>query len=129
MKILHVEDRDSLARAYKARIQEKCPQIEILRAATYDEAVELLEKETFDLIVSDFSFPGKEIYRYSGGIDLYRLILDRYPHMTVHFLSSMAGSIEEVLAESKMRLRPTDKIFYKGSERGVFEAFGQEYGS
>ncbi|MFA5040257.1 MAG: response regulator [Bdellovibrionales bacterium] len=126
MKILHVEDNESLAESYKRRVQEAYPEIEILQAASYDEAAELLRKNEFDLIVSDFSFPGKGFLRYSGGMELFRLVIEEYPKTPVHFLSNMASSIKNYLDKCRLSLRTEDKIFCKGSQRALFEAFGQK---
>ncbi len=124
MKILHVEDNESLAKSYKMRVQDEYPGVEIEHAATYDEAVQRLKEERFDLIVSDFSFPGKDVWRYSGGVDLYRFVLEGKIETPVHFLSSMAAHIEDILAKNHLPLRPTDKLFSKGTQRAIFEAFG-----
>jgi DNA-binding NarL/FixJ family response regulator len=127
MKILHVEDDFNFAKAIETRIQDDYPGIEIIHAASYGSAVEELRKQPFDLVVSDFNFPGKNPFYPTGGIDLFRLILDEFPQTPVHYLSSMPAYIEAILEKSKLSMRQMDKIFSKRERREHVEAFGQEY--
>jgi CheY-like chemotaxis protein len=123
MKILHVEDDEHLARSIKTKILGACPDLEILYAASYAAAVDFLNRHSFDLVVSDFSFPGKNPYSFSGGIDLFRFIVAEFPDLPVHFLSRTYAWIKEILREHDLPLRPIDKIYAKGDQRMLFEAF------
>jgi CheY-like chemotaxis protein len=123
-RILYVEDEDDVATAHVGWVRNNFPDIEIIHADSYKKAIELLKKLSFDLVVSDFKFPGKEPSSKTGGIDLFRFIINEFSQMPFHFLSGSFDEIKELLESNRLPMRPTDKIFPKGDKQALFAAFG-----
>ena len=66
-----------------------CPDVQIFHAYDYQEAEKLLKTDTaFDLIVSDFHFPGRVPETMNGGADFYELAVTVAPSIPFFFLSS-----------------------------------------
>jgi CheY-like chemotaxis protein len=125
-RVLYIEDEDDVATAYIGWIRDNFPDVEIFRADTYNRAIELLKKLSFGLVVSDLYFPGKEPSSKTGGIDLFRFIVNEFSQMPIHFLSGSFDEIKGLLEINQLPMRPTDKIFPKGDKQAVFAAFGRE---
>jgi CheY-like chemotaxis protein len=77
MKVLYVED-DPLLRIATKRVLEK--QYEITLAEDGIVALDLIQKEHFDCVVSDIMMPGLT------GIQLHALIAEKYPEVAARFI-------------------------------------------
>lgn len=74
VKILCVEDEPSLRRSLVRMLG--IGGHEVMGVESAEKAIELLEADTFDLVLSDVSLPGM------SGEQLRRTILDRYPNLS-----------------------------------------------
>jgi DNA-binding NtrC family response regulator len=73
VKILCVEDEPSLRRSLVRMLG--IGGHDVMGVESAEQAIELLEANTFDLVLSDVSLPGM------SGEQLRRLILERYPNL------------------------------------------------
>ena len=91
-KVLNVEDdmfkHAAISRALKAR---NCV---IDLAKTGDEAMELIESNSYDFIVSDMQFPVQGKYNTEGGLWVMEHIKDR--HIPIMFCSSANLVMENI---------------------------------
>jgi|GEM_PF-6427988 CheY-like chemotaxis protein len=72
MRILYIEDEFIIEMNVRMRLKSDYPDIELVHAPSYAESVKKLEgPNSFDLIISDFNFPGKKGSGNPGGIDLF----------------------------------------------------------
>src|SRR4051794_15721559 len=88
-RILVVEDNDSLRGVTQAQLQ-RCG-YESAVAANSAEALALLEKQPFDLVLTDLNLPGM------SGLDLLSRIRAEYPDITVVIITAY-GTIETAVA-------------------------------
>ena len=91
-RILVVEDNDSLRRATQAQL-EKCG-YETTVSVEASEALTMLEKHPFDLVLTDLNLPGM------SGLDLLSRIRTEYPEVSVIIITGY-GTIETAVAAIK----------------------------
>jgi two-component system NtrC family response regulator len=91
-RILVVEDDESLRRVTQAQL-EKCG-YETAAAADVPEALELLESEPRDLIITDLNLPG------ASGLELLKQVRLEYPETTVVVVTAY-GTIETAVEAMK----------------------------
>jgi DNA-binding NarL/FixJ family response regulator len=80
-RILIVDDHPLLRKGIAALINQEADLSVVAEAADAQEAMKLLETEAFELVTVDISLPG------SDGIELVRLIHQRYPRVPTLVLS------------------------------------------
>jgi len=91
-RILVVEDDDGLRSVTKAQL-EKCG-YEAAVSADASEALALLERQSFDLVLTDLNLPG------ISGLDLLQRIRTEYPETSVVIITAY-GTIESAVAAIK----------------------------
>lgn len=82
MKILLLDDHTILRAGLKRILGDEFPRMIAGEAGTTEEALALLTKDTWDLILVDISLPGR------SGLDLLPQLRSDYPHTKVIVLSS-----------------------------------------
>ncbi len=92
-KIMIVDDEESVSRLLKGLLEKEG--YRCFPAARANDARELLEKETFDLVLCDVNMPGE------SGIDLARFILARYPDTAVVMVTA---EDDQTVAKSILQL-------------------------
>ena len=58
--VLYVDDEGDILEAIQELLEAKIPGVRVLTAASGREALEVLERERIDLVVSDFKMPGMD---------------------------------------------------------------------
>ena len=91
-KILIVDD-DTTTRVAHNLLLKKLGATEVFEACDYDEAMSTIEKESFDLIVSDYIMPEKT------GLDLYKALILKNIHIPFAMVTanSDADSVKEMI--------------------------------
>lgn len=113
-KYLFVDDEPGQRDSFMWGIAPGFPRDEFVVAASYDEAVKILETQgPFDGIVSDYLYPGKNPGTSSGGLDLLEYVQTANPTLPLVFYSSTA--IQTINREMQARglSLPADHIFAK----------------
>jgi len=67
IRVLHVDDDSGILKVTKQCLETEAP-VEVDAALSVEEALKKLEKEKFDVVVSDYQMPGKD------GLDLLRTL-------------------------------------------------------
>src|SRR4051795_8882668 len=91
-RILVVEDDDCLRRVTQAQLQ-KCGH-ETTVSVDASEALAVLEKQDFDLVLTDLNLPGL------SGLELLHRVRSEYPEVTVVIITAY-GTIESAVAAIK----------------------------
>jgi len=89
-KILLVDDEDSLRITLAANLELEG--YEVLEAASAEEALEIAEDNTFDLVLSDIRMPGM------NGVELFRALRAKVPDLPCILMS--AFSLEELVSSA-----------------------------
>jgi two-component system invasion response regulator UvrY len=84
MKILLVDDHAIVRRGMRELLGEEFEAAEFEEAATGEEAIEIVKRSSFDLVVLDLSMPGR------GGLDALKDIRSTSPRLPVLVLSQHA---------------------------------------
>lgn len=111
MKFLHLEDNDSDAELFEMLLQREWPGCSITRLSTRREFETALQRENFDLVLSDHSMPGFD------GLTALQMVRTTAPGTPFVFLSGTIGeeraiealkhgAYDYVLKESPARLLP-----------------------
>jgi len=101
-RVLYVEDNNDF-REMALSSKGLFPDLELIVASDYAEAAAALKNHgPFDLIISDFQYPGIEGNK-RGGLDLFLLAKQNYPQTPFLYLSR----------------RPTDEIVQAVQEKGL----------
>lgn len=111
MKVLYVED-DSMLRIATWRILKT--QYEVTLAEDGIMALDLIQKEHFDCIVSDIEMPGLT------GIQLHALIAEKYPEIAARFIFLSGGMSQEV--KDKLQSLPNRYLSKPANVRELREA-------
>jgi PAS domain S-box-containing protein len=85
LRVLLVEDNDQVRQFAQNLLGEL--QCEVSSAACGEEAIELLERESFDLLFSDVVMPGM------SGVELAALVRERYPNLPVLLASGYSNEL------------------------------------
>lgn len=83
-RILVVDDEPTVLTVLK-RVLETTLDAEIVTALNADEALQYLEKQSFEVIVSDIKMPGID------GVELLSVVQERYPHVARMVFSAWGG--------------------------------------
>jgi two-component system cell cycle sensor histidine kinase/response regulator CckA len=110
MKILHIEDSIEDAELVRALLVEEWPGCEISVISSRPDLVAHLEKEKFDLILSDFALGS------FTGLDALRIVRERAPGTPFIFLS---GTIGEDRAIEALRAGAQDYVIKDRMKRLV----------
>ncbi len=81
LKIIITDDHAILRKGLKQIILEEFINAQISEASSTEEALKIIRKEKFDLVISDISMPGR------SGIDLLKQIREEFPFLPVLILS------------------------------------------
>lgn len=101
-RLLIVDDEPFIVNGLAALLKERGPQeLEVHKAYSATEAVALLERIGYDVVLSDVCMPKMD------GLELQKLILERWPHCKVIFLS---GHEEFAYAKEAIRHQAVDYI-------------------
>lgn len=101
MQLLHLEDSPTDAELIALLIRREWPQCAIHHVATEEEYRAALERETFDLVLSDYSLPGFD------GLKALAMARSRFPDTPFVFLS---GTIGEERAVEALKGGATDYV-------------------
>lgn len=82
LRILVVDDHPVVREGLKGLLQSIEPVNEIYLAANAEDAIGYLEKETFELVITDIHMPGK------SGVELARYIQKEYPSIKILAMST-----------------------------------------
>jgi len=99
LRVLFVDDEDELVGAVVERLELR--QIQATGATSGEQALALLEKQDFDVVVLDVRMPGL------GGLDVIKRIKSTHPDLEVVLLSGH-GSSEDV--DEGLRLGAADYL-------------------
>lgn len=99
LRVLFVDDEEEFVSAVVERLQLRG--IEATGAITGAEALDLIDRETYDVVAADVKMPGL------GGLEIVRRIKDRHPGLQVILLSGH-GSRDD--AEEGRRLGACDYL-------------------
>jgi len=81
-KILVVEDNQSFRQFFKENLESRFPSLKIFEAAEGKTALEIVEKESPNLIFMDIQLPGE------NGLELTKKIKERHPQIIVVVVTS-----------------------------------------
>jgi DNA-binding NtrC family response regulator len=100
MRILIVDDEDSLLLTLVANLELEG--FEVVGAGNASCALELLRRETFDLVLTDIRMPGM------NGVDLFRTIRSQNPDMPVILMTGFAveSLVDEAILEGAFAVLP-----------------------
>src|SRR3984885_3438797 len=101
LRILNLEDNATDAELNQAMISARWPQCELVRVASREEFIKALEKDNFDLILSDYSIPGFD------GQSALQIAREKSPGIPFLFVS---GTIGEDLAIEALKSGATDYV-------------------
>jgi PAS domain S-box-containing protein len=87
IRVLHVDDDSCLLKITKQCLESEAP-LHVETAVSVEEALNKLEKETFDVVVSDYQMPGKD------GLDFLKTL--RSNGNTIPFIMFTGKGTEEV---------------------------------
>lgn len=87
IRLLYIDDEENNLHSFRATFKKE---YDVAIAGTAGEALQLLERETFHLIISDQSMPGK------SGLELFEQITPRYPD-PIRILMTSYSDIEKVI--------------------------------
>jgi two-component system response regulator YesN len=88
-RILSVDDEFGIRECIKAHLKRETDW-EVYTTTGDGEASELLNKTSFDIVISDIHHPGE-----MGGLGLCRYIKNRFPSTKVIILTGWRGNVEE----------------------------------
>jgi len=111
MKVLYVED-DSMLRIATQRILKS--QYEVTLAEDGIVALDLIQKEHFDCIISDVEMPGLT------GVQLYALIAEKHPEIAARFIFLSGGMNQEV--KDTLQSLPNKHLLKPANVRELREA-------
>lgn len=114
LKSLYVEDNDDLREIMALLFAQDGIQLTVCASA--EEAIALLEKTSFDLVVTDINLPGK------SGFELVEHILARQPSMCIIF----ASALDVDFARLKKNVRALSKPFTAYDLQRVARDMGSE---
>lgn len=127
LRILNLEDSERDAELNEAMISARWPESEFRRVDTRQDFLAALEKDDFDLILSDYTMPG------FSGMDALVLARERHPEIPFLFVSGTIGedaaiealkngATDYVLKHRLMRLIPAvDRALREADERAERE--------
>ena len=92
-KILVVDDEENVCHSVKKILGRKG--YEVSQALTVNEAVNLIDTMTFDLVITDLMIPG------TSGLELVQIIREKYPELDVIMITGYA-SIESAVNATKL---------------------------
>jgi PAS domain S-box-containing protein len=101
LRILNLEDNATDAELNQAMISARWPQCELVRVASREEFIKALEKDNFDLILSDYSIPGFD------GQSALQIAREKSPGIPFIFVS---GTIGEDAAIEALKNGATDYV-------------------
>ncbi|HSI14631.1 MAG TPA: response regulator, partial [Chthoniobacter sp.] len=108
MKFLHLEDNDADAELFDALLHREWPDCNIIRLSTRREFETALQKENFDLILSDHSMPGFD------GLTALQMTRITAPDTPFVFLS---GTIGEERAIEALKYGAADYVLKESPAR------------
>jgi CheY-like chemotaxis protein/anti-sigma regulatory factor (Ser/Thr protein kinase) len=114
-RILIVDDEENVALTLQAGL-EKLPQCEITVATSGPQALELLEQEPFDLLITDYMMPGTD------GLALATRVRQLYPQMSIIMVTAYGDETLRREAASVSIERILDKPVKLDEIRGVASA-------
>lgn len=115
LRILHVDDSSKFIDLAANYLKKSQKNFEILRASNAEDALELLEENKIDCVLSDYKMPNK------NGLDLLKEIRDTYGNMPFILLT---GKGSEKVASEAMSNSATD-YFKKKSNPEAYEILAQ----
>jgi DNA-binding NtrC family response regulator len=92
-KVLIVDDEENVCHSVKKILGRKG--YEVSQALTVDDAVNLINDMSFDLVITDLMIPG------TNGMELLQIIHDKYPELDVIMITGYA-SIESAVNATKL---------------------------
>lgn len=92
--ILIVEDHETVRTALREWLLVIYPQSSVIEAASGEQAMELINKETPRLVIMDYKLPGK------NGIEVTRQIKARFPSIPIVMLTIREEEIYRAYAEA-----------------------------
>jgi len=113
-RMLIIDDEPFIVNGLAFMLEERGPRdLEVHRAYSATEALVLLERIGFDLVLSDVYMPKM------NGLELQKLIVDRWPHCKVIFLS---GHDEFSYIKEAIRHQAVDYILKAEGDEAILEA-------
>lgn len=88
-KILVIDDELDVLTFVKTLLLEE--KYEVATAETAEQALEITERNSFDLVIADINLPG------INGLELFKIIKRHSPHVPVIFLSGLSDEFDKVL--------------------------------
>ena len=100
VRILVVDDEHNLRMTIAANLELEG--FEVMEAASAEAALALIDKQKFDLVLSDVRMPGM------NGVELFRHVHERKPELPVILMTAFAleGLVQEALREGAFTLLP-----------------------
>ena len=102
IRVLHVEDNPDHALLIRRSLEKQDPGLEVVTAASAEEALELMQGEHVDVVLSDYALGGG-----MNGLDLLREIRERDPRLPFILLT---GQGNEEVAANALRMGANDYI-------------------
>ena len=81
LKTILIDDHEVVRKGLRQIIIDEFPQADIMEAGSAEEAIKIIRKEKFDMVISDISMSGR------SGIDLVKQLHDELPALPVLILS------------------------------------------
>ena len=114
-RVLIVDDEENMLWMLQKNLSKSLTGVQILAARSGEEALALLSKNTFHLVITDISMPG------ISGIELLIEINNRYPHTGVIVMTAYPSSAYEHEAMTCGCLRFIEKPFDIKTMRSIVE--------
>jgi CheY-like chemotaxis protein len=111
MKILLVEDEESVGIEFVEELRDRCSTCSVFWARHRDEAVERLEAQSFDLVVCDLRIPprsGSADLSENYGLEVHARLRAEHPGVPSYFLTGYADAVD---LRTQLTLAPSADLF------------------
>lgn len=104
-KILIADDEEDLTWSISKSLRKENQEYEIICVNSGDAAIKMLERQSFDLLISDIRMPGKD------GLGLLNFVQQHYPNMKVIVMSAWRHSDVQDIVKNNSRVCYIEKPF------------------
>lgn len=111
MKVLLVEDEESVGTEFVEELRGQCPTCSVIWARNRDEAVDRLRDEGFDLVVCDLRIPprsGSADLSENYGLEVHAKLRAEHPGVPSYFLTGYTDAVD---LRAQLTLAPSADLF------------------